>query len=97
MEGRRYRKVPKGAWNLLERMQATKAGFGAQDLYTVYEGFGFLYREGGDRIYYHPDHPDMQLAAVGRHKSLAKGYPSTAVKRIGELIRREGLTRENTR
>lgn len=78
-------------------MQATKAGFGAKDLYTVYEGFGFDYREGGDRIYFHPDHPDLDLATVARHTSLAKGYPATAVKRIKALIQREGLTEENTR
>lgn len=91
------RKVPKRAWKLLGRMRATKAGWGESDFETLYTGFGFLSREGRDRVYYHPEHPTLPPAMVGRHRVLSKAYADTALKRIEELIQRESLTPENTR
>lgn len=91
------RKVPKRAWKLYDKMMASKAGYGEGDFETLYSGFGFHSREGRDRVYYHPDHPDLPPAMVGRHRVLSKAYADTALKRVGELVAREGLTQENTR
>ncbi len=73
------------AEKLLERMRASKAGWGADDLETLFLGFGFKFREGArHRLYFHPEHPEL-YAPVGRHRSLAKGYVSTAVHLIDRL------------
>lgn len=73
------------AEKLLSRMRASKSGWGEKDLESLYVGFGFQYQEGGKhRLYSHPKYPEL-YATVGRHKSLAKGYISTAVKLIDRL------------
>lgn len=70
---------------LLARMRASKSGWGEQDLEKLYLGFGFQFREGANhRFYFHPKHPEL-YTTVARHKSLAKGYISTAVKIIDQL------------
>jgi hypothetical protein len=73
------------AEKLLERMRASKAGWGENDLETLYLAFGFQFREGNHhRVYFHPKYPYL-YATVARHRSLAKGYVSTAVKLIDQL------------
>ncbi len=73
------------AEKLLERMRASKAGWGVADLEALYLGFGFHFREGArHRLYFHPQHPEL-FAPVGRHRSLAKGYISAAVRLIDRL------------
>ena len=70
---------------LLARMRASKSGWGEKDLETLYLGFGFQFREGSNhRLYFHPKYPKL-FATVARHRSLAKGYISTAVKLIDKL------------
>ncbi|GBE01459.1 hypothetical protein BMS3Bbin06_00307 [bacterium BMS3Bbin06] len=82
--------MPK-AEKLLERMRATKAGWGYDDLDRVYIGYGFNKREGSSHaFYYHPEHPDI-CATVSRNRKLAKGYISDAIKNIDELNRRKGV------
>jgi hypothetical protein len=74
------------AENLLERMRATKAGWGQSDFETLFLGFGFAYREGSDhRRYYHPQMPSL-IATVGRHGELKPHYARSAVKVIDELM-----------
>ena len=73
------------AEKLLSRMRASKSDWGERDLETLYLGFGFQYREGSKhRLYAHPAYPEL-YATVGRHKSLAKGYISTAIRLIDRL------------
>lgn len=91
------RKVPKSAWKKLERMRATATGWGENDFATLYQGFGFAEREGRDRVYTHPDYPDLPPAMVGRHRELLPAYTYTALKRIDHIIQAEHLTPENTR
>ena len=79
------------------RMRSTPAGWGEDDFHTLYNGFGFLAREGRDRVYTHPDYPGLKPAMVGRHKDLLPAYTYTALKRVQHIIDAEGLTPENTR
>ncbi len=69
-------------------MRRTKSGFGMKDLDTLYQSFGFVFREGRDRFYFHPRHKHL-CAIVARHTELAKGYISHAVHVIDELKRLE--------
>lgn len=91
------RKVPKRAWKQLQKMSDSRAGWGEDDYHSLYTGFGFSYREGRDRVYFHRDHPDLPPAPVGRHRVLSKSYADTALQRINHVIDKEGLTPENTR
>lgn len=74
---------------LLERMRLSKSGWRLDDLTALYEGFGFVTREGGKhRLFAHPRYPDLR-ATVTRSRDLPKGYISFAVRLIDELLRRE--------
>jgi predicted RNA binding protein YcfA (HicA-like mRNA interferase family) len=73
------------AEKLLERMRASKADWGQDDLHTLYSGFGFSCKEGSrHRLYTHPKLPGV-LATVARHNSLAPGYVATAIRNIDAL------------
>lgn len=73
------------AEDLYERMCRTKAGWKSSDLITLYEGFGFVRREGGDHtVFYHPKYPRL-MATVTRARSLPIGYVQTALKLIRQL------------
>ncbi len=65
-------------------MRRTKSGFGARDLDALYQSFGFVYREGRDRFWYHPKYRHL-FANVARYKHLAKGYVAHAVRIIDQL------------
>jgi hypothetical protein len=71
--------------DLLERMRASKNGWGANDLGRLYIGFGFVRREGRRHtIYKHPLYPFL-YATVARHTKLAVGYIQDAVELIEKL------------
>jgi hypothetical protein len=76
---------------MYRKMQQTSGGWGANDYHTLLKGFGFEWREGRDRVYYLTDHPDMKPLNIARHRQLATGYCTTALKRVAELIAREQL------
>jgi hypothetical protein len=64
---------------------------GKDDFDRLYRSFGF--REitrprAPHRVYVHPDFRDLR-ATVGRHRSLAKGYATTAVRLIDTLLARQ--------
>jgi hypothetical protein len=74
---------------LLARMRASKAGWGWNDLNSLYTSFGFASREGGKHtVYVHEEHRDLR-ATVARHRSLPVGYIQTAIKLIDEAHRRD--------
>jgi len=80
-----------GDVHLLEQMRRGRGGWGEDDLDRLYRSFGF--REitrprAPHRVYVHPDYPDLR-ATVGRHRSLAKGYATTAVRLIDSLVARQ--------
>ncbi len=77
-----------GDEKLLDRMRRSKSGFGCRDLDALYGSFGFKYREGRDRFWYHPKYPRL-CANVARHNQLAKGYVAHAVRIIDQLKRLE--------
>ena len=84
--------MPASAEKLLDRMRNSKAGLGAEDLHTLYVGFGFEFRQGGNHvIYIHPEFPELR-ATVARHRSLAVGYIHHAINLIDKLktLRAEG-------
>ncbi len=65
-------------------MRRTKSGFGYRELDALYASFGFKYREGRDRFWFHPKYRQL-WANVARHKELAKGYVAHAVQIIDQL------------
>lgn len=80
-----------GDVELLERMRRRRSGWGEDDFDRLYRSFGF--REvtrprAPHRVYVHPEFPDLR-ATVGRHRSLAKGYATTAVRLIDTLLARQ--------
>lgn len=80
-----------GDLELLEQMRRRRSGWGEDDLDRLYRSFGF--REitrprAPHRVYVHPDYLDLH-ASVGRHRSLAKGYATTAVRLIDTLLARQ--------
>lgn len=80
------------AEKLLEKMRNSKVGWSADDLHTLYVGFGFEFREGGKHmIYIHPEFPELR-STVARHSTLAVGYIQHAISLIDKLkkIKEEG-------
>ena len=80
-----------GDVELLERMRRRRSDWGENDFDRLYRSFGF--REitrprAPHRVYVHPEFPDLR-ATVGRHRSLAKGYATTAVRMIDTLLVRQ--------
>jgi hypothetical protein len=80
-----------GDIQLLEQMRRRRGGWGEDDFDRLYRSFGF--REitrprAPHRVYVHPEFPDLR-ATVGRHRSLAKGYATTAVRLIDTLLARQ--------
>lgn len=82
--------MPSGrAEKLLAQMRQAKAGWTADDLETVYLGYGFKVREGGKhKLYVHSKFPELR-ATVTRHRSLPIGYIQTAIKLIERLVELE--------
>lgn len=79
-----------GDEKLFARMQATKAGWGWQDLRTLYVSFGFDMRDKGKHtVFRHPKWKTLR-ATVARHRSLPIGYIQTAIRLITELKRLKG-------
>lgn len=67
-------------------MRQSKQGWTFDDLETLYEGFGFSYRDKGKhRVYTHAAYPTL-IATVTRHRRLAVGYIQTAIKLIDQLL-----------
>lgn len=80
-----------GDTDLLEQMRRRRSGWGENDFNRLYRSFGF--REitrprAPHRVYVHPAYPDLR-ATVGRHRSLAKGYATTAIRLIDILLVRQ--------
>jgi hypothetical protein len=75
------------AVKLLERMRATKSGWGADDIDALLTGFGFVRREGGKHVIYtSPDFPQLH-ETVSRQRDLPPGYVQTAIRDVEELGR----------
>lgn len=66
-------------------MSASKDGWGWRDLDRIYLSYGFTKRQGSKHtVYSHPTHRQLR-ATVARHRSLPKGYITTALRLINEL------------
>lgn len=79
---------------LLEKMRNSKAGWNADDLHSLYVGFGFEFRQGGKHtIYIHPEFQELR-ATVARHSTLAIGYIQYAINLIEKLKKlKEGVSK----
>ena len=80
--------MAEGDLELLARMRRQRSGWGEDDFDRLYRSFGF--REitrpcAPHQVYVHPEFPDLR-ATVGRHRSLAKGYATTAIRLIDTLL-----------
>jgi hypothetical protein len=74
------------AEKLLERMRNSKSNWKRTDLDSLYEGFGFVMKHGGNHdIVKHPSFPQLR-ATLPRHRQLAKGYVEFAVKLVDQLL-----------
>ena len=79
--------MAEGGVELLERMRHSRSSWGEDDFHHLYRSFGFqeiTRSHAPHRMYLHPEFPDLR-ATVGRHRSLAKGYATTAVCLIDTL------------
>lgn len=66
-------------------MKQSKYGWRYNDILTLYHGFGFQLREGGNHtIFFHPVHRRL-IATVARHRSLPVGYVQKAISLIDAL------------
>ena len=68
-------------------MRRSRSSWGKDDFHRLYRSFGFqeiTRPRAPHRVYIHPEFPDLR-ATVGRHRSLAKGYATTAVRLIDTL------------
>jgi hypothetical protein len=75
------------AERILAEMRRTKTGWTPSDFRSLYEGFGFTSREGGNHtLYKHPRFPHLR-GTVARHRKLAPFYAEQAVECIDELRR----------
>ncbi len=73
------------ALSLFEKMKQSKHGWRYNEIKTVYLGFGFEYREGGNHtIFFHPVHRRL-VATVARHRTLPVGYVQKAITLINAL------------
>jgi hypothetical protein len=70
---------------ILRRMKRSLTGWHPQDFATLYNGYGFLARDGANHtVYVHSVYPHLR-ATVARHGALAKGYAEHALDIIAEL------------
>ena len=76
------------AQKLLGRMRRSSSGWGQRDFEHLFSGFGFRWKEGLHRKYYHPDFPDLWIS-IPRHKTLKEWVTRDAVGLIDELISRQ--------
>jgi len=85
--------MAEGDAQLLEAMRRRRSGWGENDFDRLYRSYGFeeiTRPRAPHRAYVHPEHLELR-ATVGRHRSLAKGYATTAVRLIDTLIRLERI------
>jgi len=66
-------------------MRRSPSGWGQDDFRTLYEGFGFVNKGGGNHTVYIHERFKQLRAVVARHNSLAKGYTTHAIKLIDQL------------
>lgn len=70
-------------------MRQTRFGWGQDDSRRLYRAYGFEVIEGGRHIVVrHPEFPYLNTT-VARHDELDPAYARTAVRLIGELLRRK--------
>lgn len=75
------------ASKLLEQMQKSKAGWKPVDLHRLYEGFGFIIKQGGNHeVVTHPDFKEIKPSYIPRHRKLAVYVVVTAINRVEQLI-----------
>jgi len=71
--------------SLFQKMKQSKYGWRYNDIVTLYRGFGFEQREGGNHtIFFHPVHRHL-IATVARHRTPAVGYVQKALRLIETL------------
>ena len=80
------------AKRLLEKARRTKAGWMPGDLIALYEGFGFIIREGrgSHKFVSHPQHPKLSATFPDSGKELPKAYISKALRNIEAVLKETG-------
>jgi hypothetical protein len=76
-------------------MRRSAAGWKPDDLYSLYEGFGFEIRYGSKHdVIKHPEHPELR-AAVLRYSPLRKVYVKQAIELIEQLEKIREIEADN--
>ena len=71
---------------ILQGMRNSTANWTRDDLDTLYLGFGFIIRTGAKHdIVKHPKYPHLRATVPKKHRYLAIGYVTYAVKLVDEL------------
>ncbi len=75
---------------LLQRARDGPAGFTRDELWQLYNLWGFVIHRGGrhPEIVKHPDYPDLGRATLPNHTRFGKEYVKDAVKLIDKLRKR---------
>lgn len=75
-----------GDQKLLDKMRASRFGWGADDIHRLLSSYDFQWREGGKhRVYWHPKLKEKPVM-VGRHKPLGPGYVRDAIAAAQDLL-----------
>lgn len=82
------------AENIYAKMHRTKNGYGYRDFETLYLGYGFRKKEGGDHTLYFHELLRRPMS-VPRHNELPIGYVRAAVKAIDDILRGNEAIRED--
>jgi hypothetical protein len=83
------------AVKLRKQMENTQNGWGRDDLYDLYTGYGFEMREGNHRMYTHPHFRHLHQV-VPLHTDRSPLYVKDALKLIAELERQSAAQTQST-
>lgn len=81
--------MPSSSEKLFEKAKKTQSGWKRQEIDRLYEGFGFIIRQGSSHdIVSHPDYPHLRQT-LPRQRKIKPVYVRQAVKLIITLLNQQ--------